>query len=340
MPTRCAAALSAAAALSTTPLPARGQTLETVRLVATRGAGAEACPDGDVLRDAVRARLGADPFDDASATRVEVTFSRAHHGLRAELRVTAPDATDLAPRVIRSRRRDCRALSDATALAASLVVTTLAPRAPAPTPAPTPTPPPAPAPPPQTAELRATVIAGTSTPRPWTVTRAPAPTAVTPRWEVHLDALGAWGATPSLTGALSLGGSWRRGALSLGLDLRGVWPGVEESLAGSVSIAAVTATPAACLHRGVFMACGVVSVGAVIAEGRGAAINHRVNTPTVRAGARVGVVASPGSTITLRAWAEVDAPMTLTEHRVDDAVVWTTAPVAVTLAAGVGVRIP
>jgi hypothetical protein len=50
--------------------------VKRVRLVYTRGAGADRRPDADALRAAVSARLGYEPFDDDATTTVSATLSR------------------------------------------------------------------------------------------------------------------------------------------------------------------------------------------------------------------------------------------------------------------------
>ncbi|HEY7372381.1 MAG TPA: hypothetical protein VIF57_09500, partial [Polyangia bacterium] len=68
-----AAVTSAAAAA-----PAR-----TARLTYSRGAGATDCPDVDVIRAGVAARLGYEPFDDRAERVVSATVSRNGHVLEA-----------------------------------------------------------------------------------------------------------------------------------------------------------------------------------------------------------------------------------------------------------------
>lgn len=334
---RRAAAL--AAALVSSAQVSSADPLATVRLVADRAPGAERCADDVSLADAVRARLGVDPFRDLSETRVTVRFSRARHGVRAELRVDRDDVAPPEPRVLRSRRRDCRALSAAVALAVALLVAELPPDAPPVAVVRAVTLARADEPPPIVAATTTPIAAPAPPPPPLASTVAPRAPAQPP-WEVHLDLLGAWGVTPAITGGASLGGSWRHGVLSVGVDLRGVLTRAQREPGGAVSVTPFTAAASVCLHRGWLAACGVLSAGATVAEGEGAAINHRVSTPAMRAGARVLLSAPLTSTLSLRVWAELDAAVTVTEHRVDDAVVWTTPPAAASLGAGVGVRIP
>jgi hypothetical protein len=332
---RRATTLALTTALALPPSLASADGPHRVRFHATRADDAERCPSEAVLRDAVRARMGADPFADDADARIEVRFVRVRRSLRAELRVATADGPPIDPRVITSRQRDCRALADATALAVSLTIAEL--------PAPEPVTPPAPAPTPAVVPaVVASPVVTLPVERPPVVVRPPPPPTVVsvPRWEVHADVLGQWGLTPTLTGGLSLGASWRRGALSLGVDVRGVIASELRSAVGGVAVQTFAAAPALCVLAGHFFACGVVSVGAVLAEGRDAAITHRVNTPSVRAGARVGVTSSLTAGVTFRFGVEVDAPMTITEHRIDNAVVWSTPPVAVAVAAGVGWRLP
>src|SRR5580765_3144017 len=74
-------ALAAIPALAAPP-PAR-----SAKLTYSRGAGASDCPDEDVIRAGVAARLGYEPFNDGAQLLVAATVSRTGHTLEARIQI-------------------------------------------------------------------------------------------------------------------------------------------------------------------------------------------------------------------------------------------------------------
>jgi hypothetical protein len=94
--------------------------LPAARLVFTRGAGTESCPSEAQVREAVRDRLGYDPFNSyaASTMLVEVT---ANGGYRAHLKLVDQDNGVHGDRVLEAKT-DCGELMNAMALTISIAI--------------------------------------------------------------------------------------------------------------------------------------------------------------------------------------------------------------------------
>src|SRR5262245_61566482 len=81
------------------------------KLTYSRGAGASDCPEGDVIRAGVAARLGYEPFDDAAALVVSAAVSRTGRTLEALIQITGADGKAAAERKLQSRESDCQELA-------------------------------------------------------------------------------------------------------------------------------------------------------------------------------------------------------------------------------------
>lgn len=69
----------------TVPAPTAAFAATSSRLLYSRGAGAESCPDGDALRGAVARLVGYDPFVAFARMTVVVAIERDDAGLRARI---------------------------------------------------------------------------------------------------------------------------------------------------------------------------------------------------------------------------------------------------------------
>lgn len=108
---------------------------ERVALAWVRAEGAERCASTAALQEAVRARLGRDPFDPRAAVSVEGQVARVEGGWRAWLVFRDADGSVLLRRELRDTAEDCATLSAAAALSLSLALAPVAPSTPsAPTP--------------------------------------------------------------------------------------------------------------------------------------------------------------------------------------------------------------
>lgn len=94
----------------------------TARLVYQRGAGAESCPDVDVLQQMVSARLGYSPWTADEARTVEVDLVRAHGALIARIALDDPQSGRSGERRLSSRAAGCDELAAAMVLAICIAI--------------------------------------------------------------------------------------------------------------------------------------------------------------------------------------------------------------------------
>lgn len=329
--------IAALAALLAAPL-ARAQDAppRRVRLHVSRGVGAERCPDGELLREAVRGRLGHDPFVEPASSRVELAFVRHGRWLVAELRVGELDGPPSPPRALRTRDRSCEALGASAALALSLAIEALPPSAPAPVEAPAPQPLPAP-------EAPVTPVVA---PAPVAPPLAPPPPPLAPvtpperGWEVSADALMGVNLAPSLAFGARVNVEWRFAFGRITAGVLAFAPVALRERDGSVRVSTYLATAGACVGASFVSGCLVVAGGAMRGEGFDVGVSHDAVTPFFLAGIR-GTLESPRlGPFRARLTAELLAPMTPTTHLIDRQTVWETPAVAGTVGIGVGARIP
>lgn len=152
---------------------------ERYRLSWVRGKGAEECPGAEQLAQAVRQRLGRDPFASEAARDIEGSVARIDDFWQARLNVLDAHGVVLGSRDLSAQAPTCALLADAVALAIALTIDpspplnppanaiTPAPIQPLPAPMATVSPPPAapapaPAPPRQRAPASSTFGMGAS----------------------------------------------------------------------------------------------------------------------------------------------------------------------------------
>jgi hypothetical protein len=325
-----AAVTSAAAAA-----PAR-----TARFTYSRGAGATDCPDVDVIRAGVSARLGYEPFDDRAERVVSATVSRTGHVLEARIQIADADGKAAAERKLASRQSDCQELASAMELAITIAIDPVAGSRPRPDPpAPPPPAPPAPAPPPPRV-----IVVREAAPPPGPAPPPPAPRAPTV-FQVRLGGLGAVGSSPAAAFGGTLQVSVRRGSFSLGLEGRGDLAATTEldfngARVGDMETSLLMGALVPCAFRGVLEGCALLSVGQIRASSTGLAMPQQVTAPFLAAGARVGLELPLGSILTAGAHADVLAPVTETVLRVNGQPVWTSPAISGALGATIGARFP
>jgi hypothetical protein len=122
-------AAATAAALAARPAAAA----PPVRLVYARGPGAETCPDEGRLREAIAARVGYDPFFPVADLTVSVEVKRDAGELDGRIVLLAA-GREKGSQIIRAARGitghgECESLLDSIALAVSVALEGLAPRA-------------------------------------------------------------------------------------------------------------------------------------------------------------------------------------------------------------------
>ena len=306
----------------------------SARLVYLRNPGAESCPDEAMVRSAVAARLGYDPFLAHATATMFVELSKDAKAFRARVKLVDDQNLVRGTRELDAKGR-CDELVDAMALSMSIAIDpdslARAPAQPPPDP-PRETPPPVEAPPPSAS----TPVAKPATP----LARPLAPR--TPGERVHLDASvgpAVWflaAPAPNASGLLAL--AMRSRWASLGLEARYDLAASKTSKRAVVSTASVFGALAPCVHWRVLAGCVVWALGRIRAESAnvtapGADSNlHSVLGPSVRAALPV---AGP-----LSLWARADALFALTPQHVQlsGSNVYALPAVSIGLAAGVGVR--
>jgi hypothetical protein len=317
-----------------TATPAR-----TARLVYSRGAGASECPDVDVIRAGVAARLGYEPFDDRAELLVSATVSRSGHVLEARIEIAGVDSKTVAERRLASRQSDCLELASAIELAISIAIDPLAgsrPRS-AP-PMPPPNPPPAAPPPPQVIIVRE--------PAPPPVPAPPPPVLSVPIvFQVRLGGLGTVGSAPAAAVGGTVQASARRGSFSLGLEGRGdvaqtTQVNYNGAQVGDFQTSTLMGSLVPCAVRRVLEGCALLSAGVVRASAHGIQMPQQVSAPYVAVGARVGLELPLGSILSIGAHADLLAPINEVVLRVSGQPVWTSPAISGAFGLTVGARFP
>lgn len=324
----CFALIAASAALCA------AAPLRTARLSYTSGAGAADCPDADVIRAGVTARLGYDPFDDRAELAVLATVNRNGRTLEARIEI-AGGAGQTTERTLVSRESDCQELASAIELAISIAIDPLAGSRPRPAaPAPAPAPPP---PPPQVIVVREVA------PRP-----APAPAlapSVPIHFQVRLGAIGAIGSAPAAAVGASVGAAVRRGSLSIGLEGRGDLPSTMglyrgDTYAGQLQTSLLIGSLVPCASRGILEGCVLLSGGVMRASARDIVNPQQVSAPFLAVGARVGLDLPIGTIVSAGIHLDVLAPVTELILRISGEEVWTSPGISGALGMRVGARFP
>lgn len=316
--------------------------VRTARLTYSRGAGASDCPDADVIRAEVAARLGYEPFDDQAELAVLATVSRVGRTLEARIEITDATGRTSAERKLSSRQSDCTELASAMALAIGIAIDPLGssrPKSDPPAPPPSPPAPPAPAPPPP-----AVIVVREQAPPP-VQSKVEVPATVPTTFQVRLGGLGAIGSAPAAVVGGMVQASARRGSFSVALEGRGDLPSSTELYAGPVRLGEMQASLligslVPCAHRGVLEGCALLSGGAIRASGRDLPDSRQVSAPFLAVGARVGVDVPLGGVLSAGIHADVLAPITETILRVSSVAVWTSPPISAALGLTIGARFP
>ena len=348
-------AIAIAIAIATMAAPVAAAPARTARLTYSRGAGASDCPDADVIRAGVAARLGYEAFDDRAELLVVATVSRVGHTLEARIEIGGAGGQVMAERKLVSRQNDCGELMSAMELAISIAIDPLAgarprvppPSAPAPPqpapapPSPSPAPPqPAPAPPPSPP----TVIVIHEAPPP-----PAAPTPAVPSAPVGFQArvgiLGMLGSAPAPALGATLQVSARRRLFSIGVEGRvdlssttGLYRGDVHS--SDLHAWSLVGSLVPCASRGVLEGCALLTAGVIRASASNLVMSKEVSAPLLALGARVGVEVPFGNVLSAGIHLDVLAPLTETVLQIGGATVWTSAPISGALGATVGVRFP
>jgi hypothetical protein len=328
---------------------ASGRGSPAARLVYSRTAEASSCPAEPVLRAAVAARVGYDPFFPWGKATIVVQISRARSRYVAHVELLDDAGIALGVREISSAHGDCSEIFDAAALAISIALDAASKKiAPDPHDDPTtspatesaaPSPPPPPPPP-------APVV-----PSPDSVPDAPDEALPSPdtgpgvefRLEGGIDLVESFGTAPSTSPGASVFARGRVQWWSLSLELLADLPASaarpSESGGGRVGSWEAGAGLASCVHVGPFAVCAVGSLGSLMASGHDIDPQSSKATLFAMAGARLALEWPIGRTLALRL--RGDGVVNLRRVNLalgDDDIVWRAPPIAGTLGAGLVAR--
>ena len=155
--------------------------------------------------------------------------------------------------------------------------------------------------------------------------------------EVRLGVGLATGLTPGVTAALGGGVSVRRGAVSGALDVRYDVPSGVDHEGGTVSVDLLAATLAGCLHSDRYRGCVLALGGVQRYEGAGFDVTRSSRFAALAFGVRGAVAWALGDAVNLHLRADVLAAVhDVTLRGPGNAVAWSSAPVAGTLALDAG----
>jgi hypothetical protein len=333
-----------ASLLAGTPHAAGAKAPPTVRFIYERAASAGDCPDADVILDAVRARLGADPFHEPAEITIRASVARQRDELRAVLLLSDGSARGGERRLV-SRQADCSELASAMELALSIAIDPLSvmreapPVSPTALPAAGPPGPIAPRAPAAASDSARPPPAPLAPPPPSVSVLAPPPRPSPPRsLQVNLGAAGNWGASVAATAGFLAGVGLRSEGWSISVEGRADLPRSRPVDGGSISAATLAGTLAPCLHRGVFGGCLLATVAALRGSGQGLQNSQEATTTLYAVGARALVELPSGSAVALRLHLDLQSPLVRTTLRVGGEPVWTAPPLSIALGLGAVVR--
>jgi hypothetical protein len=293
----------------------------TSRLVYVRGPGAEECPDQDVVRRAVAARLGYDPFFPNSDKTIIARVLREPQRLRGEVELVDERGTRVGLREFSANLGECQDLVHAMALSISIAID---PKS-AETYRQGPSDEPAPASEPEATEPGTPAPSPVPVAKPEQSTRAAAEPSIVA--SAGLGALAAFQVLPKTTFGLVASGALRYRAWSIALEGEADLPTTDQGVRGSSF--ALRLVP--CGHLGIGFACPVTAVRWLSAT----RIESNVDGGTsalVAFGARVGLEVRLGGSFSGLSYAELMATPTKVSLMSQDHELWKTPVLSGSLA--------
>ncbi len=260
---------------------AEARATPSARLVYSRAAGAESCPDEEALRRAVAARVGYDAlFAWAKKTIVARMAPAAPHGFVASVTLVDEQGREHGARSVHTDG-GCDEFLDVAALAIAIAIDpqSLMPQPSAPTPPhkQRPSPPPSAPPPPHESSLALSPV----------LNRDTTPSLL---FSGNVGAVVSAGVAPRPAAGGALGATARWGAVSLGIEGRVDAPAsAAASGGGSVSswLAEVAVLP--CAYTGPVLFCAVGQVGSMQTSSSGVSDGRSSSVFWLAAGGRIAV---------------------------------------------------
>ena len=324
---------------------APGHARVPTRLVYARTHAARDCPDEAALAAAVAARLGYEAFSPWGDQTILATVTRNGGILLGRAELIDHDGIAQGSREVRLSKPECDELILALALAISITLDPLHVEAPATSPAGV-TPPSADAPErtvPPLAEPTAAPSAeltAVSPPAGARPDRAPVRSREPVTWHITGAAIGALNVGPHFVMGGRLGVVAKRGRWALGIEAWSTFPSAQAtSQAGEVRVRLLSAALTPCMRLvGGFSLCGLGSLGAMRAEGRGVEAPRVENVLHATLGGRGLFVLPLGNGFELLASADLAATLNRPRFQLDDAEVWRPGPALALVGIGAAAR--
>lgn len=307
----------------------RAEAAQSAKLVYVRSGDGAKCPDEDVLRRAVAARVGYDPFFGVADRTVVVGMrTGANGGLVARIEIVDSESKSLGDHEITSEASDCRALFQSTALAVAIAIDpqALSPKSEPEPPRVEPTRPPPEDPAPITTPTPATDMP----PKP-TSPRTDLDAALTTRGAVGI------GPAPSIGVFASLGFATTR--YSIAIEGGGYAPSSTAAPnGGRVHAWLVAGSVVPCLRVAIVGFCGVGTLGRL--DGNGTDVSDPSSHASVffALGPRVEARYDLSRMLALVGSVDALANLHRSTLRIGNADVWTAPIVAASVGAGLSAR--
>ena len=333
-------ARAGAVALALSLASAHAVAFPTSRLTYARAAGAESCPEEAIVRQAVAARLGYDPFFAAADKTIVARILRNREELRATVELVDNRGIVRGVREFKAPAGQCDELVATMALAISIAIDPSNPGILGDAPKARPEPPrvePASldrAPPPPS------VAPAETAPSP----EADAPPKPAERLGIELrlgaGAVGAVGTAPAPTAGLALSAGVRRGIWSINLEGHDELPGSTDVGPGRVRTSRWAGGIAPCLHFDPTVICATTWLGSLRADGEEFAVTHTKYVLYAATGLRFGLEVPISARLTFRPEFEVVANLFPVDLQVDAVTRWGAPPFAALLRLGLLAHFP
>jgi hypothetical protein len=305
----------------------------TARLVYSRAADAESCPDEGALRRAVAARVGYDPFFAWAHRTVVANVVRRERSFVASVDLIDEGGIAHGARELHVDG-ECGELLDAVALAIAIAIDPQSLVAPATSP------PSAPEEPPQAAP----VLPASTTPPAATAAWAehaaepspppPAPSARTVFFEPSVGMVASNGVAPAIALGIALGAAVRWRNVSLALEGRADAPAAAAAQSGGhVTSWLALASIVPCVHLGPLFGCGVLQGGSMQASSSGVPDARSRAVVWWAAGGRTGALIRIAGDVLLRPHLDVLANLSRATLQLNGEDAWRADLLAISLGA-------